>query len=77
MRPIQMVDLKQQYHKIKNEVDKAVLDVLDSSVFIGGPAGKFFCKKSFSIPGSKACNSMCKWYRCTSDFYDGPWPSAR
>jgi dTDP-4-amino-4,6-dideoxygalactose transaminase len=36
MRSIQMVDLKQQYHKIKSEVDMAVLDVLESSAFING-----------------------------------------
>ena len=32
-----MVDLKQQYLKIKNEIDAAVAGVLDSTVFIGGP----------------------------------------
>ncbi len=32
-----MVDLKQQYLKIKKEVDAALFDVLDSSLFIGGP----------------------------------------
>ncbi len=31
-----MVDLKSQYHKIKNEVDKAVIEVLESSAFING-----------------------------------------
>jgi dTDP-4-amino-4,6-dideoxygalactose transaminase len=36
MRPIQMVDLKQQYLAIKEEVDAAVLDVLNSSAFING-----------------------------------------
>jgi UDP-2-acetamido-2-deoxy-ribo-hexuluronate aminotransferase len=36
MTPIQMVDLKRQYLKIKPEVDAAVLSVLDSSMFIGG-----------------------------------------
>ncbi|RXK62465.1 DegT/DnrJ/EryC1/StrS family aminotransferase [Lacibacter luteus] len=36
MRPIQMVDLKQQYLAIKQEVDVAILDVLDSTAFIGG-----------------------------------------
>ena len=36
MKPIQMVDLKQQYLKIKPEIDNAVLNVLDSSMFIGG-----------------------------------------
>lgn len=37
MRPLQMVDLKQQYLHIKEEVDAAIAGVLDSSVFIGGP----------------------------------------
>ncbi len=37
MRPIQMVDLKQQYRKIKGAIDKAVLDVIESAQFIGGP----------------------------------------
>lgn len=32
-----MVDLKQQYRNIKPEIDNALLNVLDSSVFIGGP----------------------------------------
>jgi dTDP-4-amino-4,6-dideoxygalactose transaminase len=36
MRPIQMVDTKTQYHKIKNEVDKAVIDVMESTAFING-----------------------------------------
>src|SRR5688500_10570470 len=37
MRPIQMVDLKQQYSKIKEEIDTAVLNVLESCAFINGP----------------------------------------
>ena len=36
MRPLQMVDTKTQYHKIKSEVDEAVISVLESSQFIGG-----------------------------------------
>jgi UDP-2-acetamido-2-deoxy-ribo-hexuluronate aminotransferase len=36
MRTIQMVDLKQQYQKIKPEVDEAVIGVLESSAFING-----------------------------------------
>jgi dTDP-4-amino-4,6-dideoxygalactose transaminase len=38
MRPIQMVDLKQQYAKIKPEVDAAIQTVLDSTAFINGKA---------------------------------------
>lgn len=38
MTPLQMVDLKKQYAKIKNEVDRAVLDVMESTAFINGKA---------------------------------------
>ncbi len=44
MRPIQMVDLKQQYVNIKNEIDAAISSVLDSSIFIGGPQVADFSK---------------------------------
>jgi len=36
MRPIQMVDLKTQYQKIKPEIDAALIEVLESSAFING-----------------------------------------
>ena len=36
MRPIQMVDLKAQYTKIKDEVDRAILDVMETTAFING-----------------------------------------
>lgn len=36
MRPIQMVDTRTQYHKIKPEIDKAVIDVMESAAFING-----------------------------------------
>ncbi len=38
MRKIQMVDLKQQYAKIKMEIDTALQLVLDNATFINGPA---------------------------------------
>ena len=34
---IPLVDLRAQYHSIKDEIDAAVLRVLDSSQFILGP----------------------------------------
>lgn len=37
-----MVDLRGQYLKIKNEVDASILDVIDSTAFINGPAVKSF-----------------------------------
>ncbi|MEG1556283.1 MAG: aminotransferase class I/II-fold pyridoxal phosphate-dependent enzyme, partial [Bacteroidales bacterium] len=42
MKPIQMVDLKSQYQKIKPEVDQKILEVIESSGFINGPAVKEF-----------------------------------
>ena len=41
---IQMVDLRGQYDKIKEEVNEAIQDVLDSSAFINGPLVKEFAE---------------------------------
>lgn len=42
MRPIQMVDLKQQYAKIKTEIDTAMQEVVDTASFIHGKAEQEF-----------------------------------
>ncbi len=42
MKNLQMVDLGAQYAEIKPEIDKAVIDVIESSMFINGPAVKSF-----------------------------------
>lgn len=42
MSSIQMVDLKGQYEKIKNEIDEAVLSCIGSAAFINGPQVKEF-----------------------------------
>lgn len=44
MSNIQMVDLKSQYAKIKNEIDSAISTVLEHTQFIGGPEVKSFKK---------------------------------
>ena len=44
MNPIHMVDLRQQYLNIKDEVDAAIAGVLDSTIFIGGPQVAEFSK---------------------------------
>lgn len=41
-QPIQMVDLKTQYHHIENEINQAVIDCIASTSFINGPAVKDF-----------------------------------
>lgn len=53
MRSIQMVDLRQQYQKIKEEVDAAVLDVLESSAFINGPQVHRFSHELAAYNGVK------------------------
>ncbi len=42
MKQIRMVDLQGQYLKIKNEIDIAIQEVIDSTAFINGPAVKSF-----------------------------------
>lgn len=44
LKNIQMVDTKNQYLKIKSEIDKAILDVIESTQFIQGPAVRKFEK---------------------------------
>ena len=37
MRKLQMVDLKSQYEKIKEEVNASIQEVLDTNTYINGP----------------------------------------
>jgi UDP-2-acetamido-2-deoxy-ribo-hexuluronate aminotransferase len=53
MHPIQMVDTRRQYLKIKKEVDQAIADVVDSSIFIGGPAVQQFAGQLAAYNGVK------------------------
>lgn len=53
MRPIQMVDTKTQYLKIKDRVDAAVLSVMESSQFIGGKVVNDFTNNLANYHGSK------------------------
>ncbi len=55
MRPLQMVDTKTQYQKIKTAVDAAVISVLESSVFIGGKVVTDFADNLARYHGSKHC----------------------
>ena len=49
---IPMVDLKIQYHQLKNEIDTAVLDALESTQFILGPNVTNLEKETGSYLGS-------------------------
>lgn len=53
MKPIQMVDLKSQYEKIKEEVDAEIQNVIDSCMFINGPAVHKFRENLENYLGAK------------------------
>ncbi len=52
MDPIQMVDLRRQYLKIKKDVDEAVLSVLESTAFINGKPVQDFARALASYTNS-------------------------
>ena len=65
MRPIQMVDTKNQYLKIKTEVDAAIHEVLDSAAYINGKAVQDFTKSlndyigsTFTIPCANGTDAL-------------------
>ncbi len=53
MVPIQMVDLKRQYSKIKPQVDAAVQEVLESAAFINGAPVQQFSQELGQYLGTK------------------------
>ncbi len=53
MLPLQMVDLKRQYQKIKPEIDAAIADVIDSTAFIGGKDVQLFAEELAAYLGVK------------------------
>ena len=53
MKPIHMVDLKQQYLHIKDKIDAAVAGVIDSTAFIGGPQVNGFANNLAKYLGVK------------------------
>ena len=53
MRPLQMVDTRTQYQRIKKEVDETVIGVLESSMFIGGKVLNDFAANLAAYNGSK------------------------
>ncbi|MEO5997188.1 MAG: DegT/DnrJ/EryC1/StrS family aminotransferase [Chitinophagaceae bacterium] len=53
MHPIQMVDTKSQYVKIKTEVNAAIQEVLESSMFIGGKVVEELRETLSAYNGSK------------------------
>ena len=53
MKDLKMVDLFGQYQKIKTEIDTAIQEVIDLSVFINGPQVKSFKKNLAQYVGVK------------------------
>lgn len=54
---IPMVDLKTQYHNLKTEIDKAVLDAIESTQFILGPNVTAFEQEAAAYLGASFCVS--------------------
>lgn len=48
-----MVDLKQQYAKIKHQIDAGIQEVLDAAAFINGPAVKAFTEEFGQYLGTR------------------------
>ena len=55
MNEIKMVDLHGQYLKIKDEVDSAILEVINSTAFIGGVDVREFQNELSAYLGVKHC----------------------
>lgn len=53
MRPLQMVDLKSQYEKIKPAIEQGIASVLDNNCYINGPQVKSFQKNLENYLGVK------------------------
>ncbi|MBP5658534.1 MAG: DegT/DnrJ/EryC1/StrS family aminotransferase [Paludibacteraceae bacterium] len=53
MRPLQMVDLQQQYQKIKPEMDAAIQAVIDSAAFVKGAQVEQFARHLEAYTGAK------------------------
>lgn len=45
MKQIQMVDLKNQYDKIKQSIDQSIIEVINETAFINGPQVKLFAEE--------------------------------
>ena len=58
MKTIPLVDLKAQYDSIRDEIDRAMREVIDTTAFVGGPAVKEF-EKAFAeycrVPHAIGC----------------------
>lgn len=50
---IQMVDLRSQYEKIKDEVNSGIQEVIDDTAFINGPQVKLFASELSKYTGAK------------------------
>ena len=53
MHNLQMVDLKRQYHKIKPEIDAAIMNVVESTAYINGPDVNHFATELATYLGVK------------------------
>jgi dTDP-4-amino-4,6-dideoxygalactose transaminase len=53
MKAVGMIDIRSQYYRLKEDIDKAVLNVFDSAEFINGNEVKLFEQELAAYNGSK------------------------
>ena len=71
MKNIQMVDLKGQYNKIKDQIDTAVIQTIESTSFINGPIVKEFAKSLEKyLPEIVSGNDRTYWKECEMPIYE-------
>ena len=57
-----MVDLKGQYNKIKEQIDTAVIQTIESTNFINGPIVKEFARSLAEYLDVKHVIPLRKWH---------------
>ena len=69
-----MVDLKSQYQSIKSDIDKAIIDVLESTAFHQWQACAGFHACAWPLPRHLSCDTVRQRHRCLANCHDGAWP---
>lgn len=58
---VKFLDLHKQYLSIKNEIDRAIFSVIETSAFVGGTEVEAFEKEFASFIGGGRSIGGCKW----------------
>ena len=70
MKKIQMVDLQTQYQRIKEDIDRGIQSVIDSTSFIKGPAVASFQANLEEYTGAKHVIPVGKVIKAPEEYTD-------